>query len=306
MDVLTDILNTLHLKSTVYCQATLCKTAWALEFTQTQTTVFHIVSHLEEGCCLRVEGIDYRVQEGDLIVLRDAHRFYNADDAPLCAVIALDSNMPHNCTILRYGDEAPTITLVCGTFNFERQHGLAPILPPILHFQQETLEAYGMESTVAGLIREANMRLPGTQTLLTRLADILFVQVVRAWIENPTSSVPGWLHALSDPPIAQALSQMHAAPSHPWTLVELANAAALSRSAFAARFHALVGETPIHYLTRWRIHLACQILQQETCTLVEVALRVGYGSEMAFSKAFKRMIGMSPGQYRKQGDYGIS
>lgn len=132
-----------------------------------------------------------------------------------------------------------------------------------------------------------------------RLADALFIQLVRVWLESQPAASRGWLGALGDPVVGAALGQLHRDPAQPWTVATLAQEVGLSRSAFAARFTQLVGEPPLHYLTRWRMHLAVALLRDETLGIKEVALRTGYGSEAAFSIAFKRHFGLAPGAYRQ-------
>jgi AraC-like DNA-binding protein len=140
---------------------------------------------------------------------------------------------------------------------------------------------------------------PGRDTIISRLMDILFIMVVRYWIDHHAASEKGWLSALRDPQIASALGDIHRQPEHTWTVEKLAAGAHLSRSAFAARFTALVGEPPLAYLTRWRMQLAMAWLLDDTETLEAIARKVGYSSAYAFSKTFKRLVGVAPGEYRR-------
>ena len=132
-----------------------------------------------------------------------------------------------------------------------------------------------------------------------RLADILVIQAIRSWIEQDPAAQTGWLGALRDPQIGRAISLIHRDPARAWTVASLADEVAMSRSAFAARFAELVAEPPMHYVTRWRMHAAVTWLQEGDATLGELALRLGYQSEAAFSQAFKRFIGLSPGAVRR-------
>jgi transcriptional regulator GlxA family with amidase domain len=140
----------------------------------------------------------------------------------------------------------------------------------------------------------------GSQALLARLGDVLFMQILRAWLQGSGSPQPtgeGWFAAMRDPQIGTALVALHAEPAMPWTVSSLAGRAGLSRSRFAERFTALVGESPLAYLTRWRLNTAAQLLVERDRTVRDVARAVGYGSESAFSRAFTRHHGVPPSHF---------
>jgi AraC-like DNA-binding protein len=139
----------------------------------------------------------------------------------------------------------------------------------------------------------------GGEAVITRLADILVIHAIRFWIANDPLAQTGWLGALQDPKIGKAISKIHRNPGRAWTLDLLAREASMSRSAFAARFTELVGEPVMHYLTRWRMHSAHARLQEGNATVSEVALTLGYESEAAFNRAFKRHLGISPGMAKR-------
>jgi AraC-like DNA-binding protein len=127
------------------------------------------------------------------------------------------------------------------------------------------------------------------------------IQAIRVWLEQESSSASGWLSALRDPQVGHALAMIHRDPVREWRVETLAAEVAMSRSAFAERFSRLVGEAPMQYVTRWRMYLALDALRDERATVGEIALRLGYGSEAAFSRAFKRFLGVSPGAARRGG-----
>jgi AraC-like DNA-binding protein len=149
--------------------------------------------------------------------------------------------------------------------------------------------------------REHVARRPGSQEILGRLSEMLFVEAVRGYIDALPGHATGWLAALRDPSLARALSALHLRPARTWTAEELAKEACLSRSAFAERFTNTVGLPPMSYLTRWRMLLAGQRLRESFDTLAQVAAAVGYESEFTFSRAFTREIGVAPGAWRKNG-----
>jgi AraC-like DNA-binding protein len=139
---------------------------------------------------------------------------------------------------------------------------------------------------------------PGGETVITRLADILVIQAIRSWIAHDPAARTGWLGALQDAQIGRAIALIHRDRARAWTVASLAAEAAMSRSAFAARFTELVGQPAMHYVARWRMHTALTWLKEGDVKLGEVASRLGYQSEAAFSRAFKRVMGVSPGAAR--------
>lgn len=147
--------------------------------------------------------------------------------------------------------------------------------------------------------REHAIQRPGSQEILSRLSELLFVEAVRGHIEKLPGNATGWLAALRDPSLARALGAFHLRPAHPWTAEDLAKEAGLSRSAFAERFTETVGVPPMSYLTRWRMLLAGQRLRESTDTIAHVAESVGYESESTFSRAFTREMGVAPGAWRR-------
>jgi AraC-like DNA-binding protein len=149
--------------------------------------------------------------------------------------------------------------------------------------------------------REHASQRPGSQEILSRLSEMLFVEAVRGHIEKLPSEATGWLAALRDPSLARALGAFHLRPAHPWTAEELAKAACLSRSAFAERFTSTVGLPPMSYVTRWRMLLTGQRLRESSDTISQIAATVGYESEFTFSRAFRREMGVAPGAWRKSG-----
>lgn len=302
-DVLADILSTLHLRSSIYCQSEINKSDWALQFELMRCAAFHIIS--QGTCWMTISGQAESVLlgEGDLVVLScgQSHRLADSPRAPVCATIQLDDSNQESCLLMKWGDEQAGTTLVCGTFDFDTSadQSIFALLPDLIVFRASDHERMGLAHTIQALRDEANAQRPGRETLLTRLADMLLVLVLRAWLAEPDNRTQGWLGALGDPQITIALSCIHDAPEVSWTVEQLAMQAAMSRSAFAARFTSLVGEPPLSYLTHWRMQLATQLLSRSELTLMAVAAQVGYQSETAFSKAFRRERGTSPGQVRR-------
>ena len=146
---------------------------------------------------------------------------------------------------------------------------------------------------------ESSMSRPGAQSMLAKLSELMFVDALRCYVESMPPGGKGWLAAVRDVQVGRALALLHAKPDRAWTVDELAREAALSRSALADRFVALVGEPPMQYLTRWRLALAAQKLRADREPVARVAERSGYESQAAFSRAFKREFGMPPASWRR-------
>jgi AraC-like DNA-binding protein len=207
------------------------------------------------------------------------------------------------CAVMRGGGGGAETRLVCGSFRLERRevHPLLELLPPLIHLRPaETPAAEWLEATLRFLAWETREAKPGTETIVSRLTDVIFVQVLRAWVESLPVGGGGWLGALRDRPVGAALALIHRAPERGWTNASLAEAVGMSRSRFAARFTALVGEPPLSYLTRWRLGTAAGMLQDGGHSIGEAAARAGYESEAAFSKAFRRRFGTPPGAFRRR------
>src|ERR1700730_10733682 len=142
---------------------------------------------------------------------------------------------------------------------------------------------------------------PGSEIVATLLAEVLFIQILRAYIASKPERNQGWLRAVFDPQIGTALTAFHDRVGAPWTVESLSEAAGVSRSAFAVRFKDLLGQTPLEYVTEWRMQKAMQLLEQRDKKQVNVGLLVGYDADAGFSNAFKRVVGASPGEYLKRG-----
>ena len=196
---------------------------------------------------------------------------------------------------------APT-GLICGAVRFAHPAAgnLIEILPSTIHIEASSSPRLEwMQSMLRLMASEAGELRPGGEAVITRLGDILVIQAIRAWIESDPAAQRGWLGALHDPQIGRAISSVHRDPARNWTVASLAHELAMSRSAFAARFTELVGEPVMSYVARWRMQVAVAALKEEGATVGQLADRLGYRSEAAFSRAFKRVIGVSPGAIRR-------
>jgi AraC-like DNA-binding protein len=198
--------------------------------------------------------------------------------------------------------------LVCGFLGLDARpfNPLLAALPRLLHVAGLTL---GAESWVASFLHaavvESNQRRPGGEAVLERMSEMLFVEVLRRYIDALPAGQTGWLAGMRDPSIGRVLALLHEKPDAPWTLERLADEAAMSRSTLHDRFVHFIGQPPIQYLAQWRMQVAARLLRDTKAKLLEVALGVGYESEAAFSRAFKRAVGVAPGAWwagRRPGD----
>lgn len=307
MDVLTDALEAIRLKSLIHGRFELTA-PWGFR-ADFGHSAFYAVTR--GTCWLDVDGVDEAVQlaSGDFVllphrqphVLRDNRR---TRAAPAEEVFAKCPRSTEGCQpggIRRYGGGGALTTMVGGCFVFEDgDNPLVSSLPAMVHVKGDGGGAVQwLEASLHFVASEMASGQPGAEIVVSRLADILFVQAVRAHLAQSAEGATGWLRAVVDPQIGGALGLIHEKPEEPWTVEALASRAAMSRSSFAARFAHLVGEPPLTYLTRWRMQKATRLLRSGRASIGEVASRVGYETEAAFSKAFKRWTGMAPGAYRR-------
>jgi AraC-like DNA-binding protein len=312
VDVLTDVLDSLRMRSNVFGRMELTA-PWGLrvDFGTQGHPSFYVVSR--GMCWLELDGVAEPIPlaAGDFVLLPKG-RPNVLRDQPGSPTIALQNLLAGGTTaavdggvspVLRHGGGgggAPT-TLVSGCFTFEGEAGtpLIDALPNLIHVKgEEGSPVRWLESTLQFLSAEAASAGPGAETIRNRLADILFVQAVRAHIAAAGAGSAGWLRALGDVQIGRALRLIHERPANPWTVESLAEGAAMSRSAFADRFRELVGVPPHSYVTRWRMHKASVLLRRGDKTIADVARAVGYENESSFGKVFKRFTGNAPGEFR--------
>src|SRR5215510_100854 len=305
-DVLTTVIETLRIRGSVFCRSEL-RSPWGMSLQARGVAHFHLV---ERGrCVLRLRGMRYPVplEAGDLVMVPHdrGHFLSDPEVVPARAMIAVEElDSQGACRYLCNSGRGAETRLICGAFRFERDHvhPLLSLLPPLIHLPSADGQMpEWLEATVRLLAAETRAPRAGTETIVTRLTDVIFVQLLRAWAERLPVGEGGWLGALRDPQIGAALGLVHREPHKPWTIATLAAAVGSSRSPFAARFHEMVGEPPLAYLTRWRMQSAAALLGDGSLTLADIAERVGYESLPAFSKAFKRQTGGSPSSWRRRG-----
>ena len=311
VDPLGQALHSLRMSGTLYCRSEL-SAPWALtlpierENLSSHVLSFHVVTSGE--CWLAVEGADpFHLLPGDLALVPHSKGHCLSSELNVHALSLEEFNfemVSGRYCILTYDGGGPTTRLICGEVRFDHPaaRNLLELLPRVIHVEASSSPQMDwMQSTLRLMAAEAMELRPGGETIITRLADILVIQAIRSWIQEDPTAQTGWLGALQDNQMGPAIMLIHRNPEHPWTVASLASEVAMSRSAFAARFTELVGEPAMHYVARWRMHLALTWLNEDRVTLAELANRLGYQSEAAFSRAFKRFNGISPGAVRRNG-----
>lgn len=268
---------------------------------------FHIVA--AGACWLEVQGEASGTQlaTGDFIVLPQEHEHVLRDQPTSPAIGLLDLikvSPPSSNGEINLRGIGPTTRLVCGAMRFDN-----PGTNPLLAALPRLIRVKGgddggipwLRLTIQHVIDELDSNRPGVEVVVGRLADILFIGAVRSYLEESLASAEtGWLAAVQDRQIGRAIALLHHDPARPWTVEMLADQVALSRSALASKFNQMVGEPPLHYLTRVRLDAAARRLRGTNDKLIVVAAGAGYDSAAAFSRAFERHVGMSPGEYRAQ------
>jgi AraC-like DNA-binding protein len=193
-------------------------------------------------------------------------------------------------------------TVVCGFLGCDARpfNPLLNSLPRLLHMKRAATAGTFHEQFMALAVDETSRKRPGGEAVLERLSELMFVDVVRRYLESLPPGETGWLAGLRDRYVGRALAFLHERPSHGWTIDELTHAVGLSRSALHERFTAMVGQSPMQYLTHWRMQVASRLLSETTLNMAAVALEAGYDSEAAFSRAFKRAVGVPPAMWRRE------
>jgi AraC-like DNA-binding protein len=301
-DPLGEALHFLRMSGVSYHRADFTA-PWGLLLPLTEgCAIFHLV--VSGTAILREGEMTQRLETGDLVLVPHGHGHALLDNpaSPVAQLEELEcEHQNERYALLRQGGGGTVTQLVCVNVRFDHPaaHQLIAQLPKIIHVKAaNSHEMEWLDSILCFIGREAGTMRPGGDTVLTRLADILIIQTIRWWIEHQSAMQPGWLGALRDARIGRAITLIHREPARPWTVGALAAEVAMSRSSFADRFTQMLGEPVMHYVARWRMYTALTILREESADIGELASRLGYTSEAAFNRTFKRVIGITPGAAR--------
>jgi AraC-like DNA-binding protein len=301
-DRIDALLAELRVDSSVYCLSEL-RAPWGFRVEGRHVAKFHLL--LEGGGWLRLDGVDpVELAEGDLIILPrgEAHAVSDGPDSPVRGLDRILADQPLDADArLFYGGTGGRTRLLCGGFALADAvpAALLALLPTVVRIDAPRAGvAAWLEPTFALLRHEAEHASPGAQTILAKLADVFLAQAVREFLVGAEQAGVLAAGPAYDKPIARAIELVHDAPARAWTIAELAREVGTSRTAFASRFRAATGQSPMRHVTKVRLGLAAGYLATTTLSVDAIARRVGYDTDSSLSKAFKREFGAPPGMYR--------
>jgi AraC-like DNA-binding protein len=302
-DIVADVIATTRRGSLMYARNRF-HAPWGAAFPAGNLANFHVIT--AGACWLTVDGADpVQLTSGDVVLIASgaAHELADAPGRPVrpmpeIAGRALDDGAPPSDIVIE-GD-GPAAVWICGGYRLAAgvRHPLTSLLPDAVVITAAQSRGTGLGAAVALIAAEVDGTNPGAPAVMASLVDLLLVYLLRTWFAGHRDDA-GWGRALSDPAVGSALSLIHADPGRAWTLDTLARAARTPRATLTRRFAALTGQSPIAYLTAWRMSVAARRLRDGDATLRQIAQETGYDSEFAFARAFKRATGSAPGQYRK-------
>lgn len=299
MDILAEVLDRVRLGGTLLFHFELGH-PWGLALPQRPHALFHYLSRGSATLVLE-DGREVRMTAGDFVVISrgEPHDFYSDRRAKALSVLDLDRSSAHLGVVRHGGSAQPHSTMICGKFTVARPSRVSvlELLPPILLLKPAE-DGEWLEAILRRMVDESARGRPGQGVALSRLTEVLFVEVLRSWIKSLGPGEGGWLGAMADPHIGPALQLIHEQPNRPWTLDDLGQRVGLGRSTFSARFTKLVGQSMYRYLIARRMEEAGFLLESSDDGIAQIASRVGYETVAAFSKVFLRHHGVSPGRYR--------
>lgn len=302
-DVLTSVLSTLQLRGARYCASDL-GVPWGIHFRDREHPIFHVIDRGAAWLVLPGE-VPQALVGGDVVMLAHGHAHTLADQPKRQArVVDFDAHpqIRHGGGPAIYGGDGARTLLVCGEFQLDGPtvHSLIAELPKCIVLRAGDASEW-LTTTLRLLAHESLAMEPGSEMIMTHLVAVILVQSLRGWLrmDGAGGQRQGWLHALRDSVIARSLSLMHQQPAREWTVQDLGQHVGLSRSVFSDRFTQAVGEPPLSYLTRWRMQLsAARLTASPRESVKAIAAAVGYQSEAAFSRAFRRYAGKPPAEWR--------
>ena len=315
MDVISEVLKTVQLKGAMYFNGRF-SAPWKVA-SPPSAAIAHIFGAAEHVIIyhLVTEGHAYAwiegrervpLEAGDLLMFPhgDAHILGNGSPATVIdAAKALPEILAQRLKVMSLGGGGEVTRIICGYMGCDRMtmHPLLASLPPLVKISIRNRDSgKWLEDSIRFSVHEAETSTAGSDALLARLSEVLFLEAIRRFIETLPAEETGWLAGARDAVVGHSLMLMHQSPMEPWTVAELAKRVGASRSSLAQRFAQFLGEPPMKYLADWRMRLAARLLNSSNRSVLEVAVQVGYDSEAAFTRAFKRRYGSPPAQYRKQ------
>ena len=317
MDVLSEVLKAVKLDGAFFYNAEFsapwcvrtpasCIVAPHLSRAPGHVIIFHLLT--EGRCYAYVAGDERRVEinAGDIVIFPHGDPHIMGNGAPVKPVDheqELRRVLAQGLKIARSGGGGQLTKLVCGYMVCEPQlcqvflGGLPPVLK--VHIRDDASGLW-LENSIRYSVGDANTARPGGEAVLAKLSEVLFVETLRRYIALLPEEQTGWLAGVRDPEVGKVLGLLHRQPAHPWTIAELAAEVGISRSVLAERFRRYLSETPMAYLTRWRLQIGAQLLKSTSSSVLRIASEVGYESEPSFNRAFKREFGLPPARFRTQ------
>ncbi|GKS63169.1 AraC family transcriptional regulator [Nitrospira sp.] len=317
MDVLSDVLKAVKLDGAVFfngefsspwCarQPDACSMASYLSAGSKHVIIYHLMTEGRGYARVGENGRAISLEAGDIIMIPhgDAHLMGNGPSVkPVDSSEQLRKVLAEGKMLSQFGGGGELTRLVCGYMTCDPQLSQVFLagLPSIVKVHiRDNPSGRWVEDTLRYSVNHAEVSGPGSAAVIAKLSEVLFVETLRRYIEKLPQTQTGWLAGVRDPEVGKALALLHQQPAHPWTIASLAEAVGLSRSVLAERFRHYLSDTPMGYLTRWRLQLAAQLLASTSKSVAEVAGDVGYESEPSFNRAFKREFGVPPARYRTQ------
>ena len=316
MDALSAALNAVRMTGAIFFHAE-CAAPWGFAVPSV-AQVQHVLSPgterlvnynlVTEGRAVArfSDGTEITLRPGDLTILPhgDAHTVSNGSPRTFIdSAAGLADILQGSSSMMRFGESGEITRFICGFFGCERSADRLFLagLPQLIRINiRDNPASAWLETSIRHLVSEAESDRPGRSILLSRMAESLFIEALRCYMEQLPSDQTGWLAGARDPVVGGILALLHRDPANDWTLDELASAVGSSRSVIARRFDRFIGDSPIAYLTRWRLELGARQLRASTKPVIQIAAEVGYESEAAFNRAFKRTFGLPPAQYRRR------
>jgi|AGTN01.3.fsa_nt_gi AraC-type DNA-binding domain-containing proteins len=307
MDCLSDALNRVKFKSYIHCNSEFTA-PWGLRMPGFAGHAAFLVM-LRGGCLVSFEDsqVSYSMAAGEVMLLPRGSGCVIQDHvtSEIVDFLKVNTGSPPRGEIWNYGGGGALTSILMGCFEFDLhlRNPLIESLPGVIYLKAAQLQSEPwLDTTLRFLASETANSRPGSDILVSRLTDMFFIQVVRAFmmLHKDCMKTTGWLKGLADPEIGQALRLIHERPAAPWTVANLAKEVGMSRTTFAVKFASILNQTPIDYLTSWRMQEAVSLMEKGEGSMPVIASAVGYTSEAAFAKAFKRELGESPGAFRRK------
>jgi len=317
MDVLSEVLKAVKLDGAMFYNAEF-SAPWCFRSPASRTVapyvspeskhvvIYHLLTEGRGYAHIEGDGCPVQLNAGDIVIFPhgDPHIMGNGPSVkPVDSAHELQRILSQGLKVSRLGGGGEITKFICGYMACDPQLSRIFLggLPPIfkVHIRNDASGQW-LENSLRYSVDNADASGPGGETVLAKLSEVLFIETLRRYIAQLPQEQTGWLAGVRDPEVGKALALLHRKPAHPWTIAALASDVGISRSVLAERFRRFLSETPIAYLTRWRLQLGAQMLTSTSSSVAQIAAEVGYESEPSFNRAFKREFGLPPARFRSQ------